>query len=567
MTARQRSAGLALVGCLGCMAAGLLSGDADSAWAGPHAAPARTAQFITPEPPLARPGQAAPPPAVTPPPAAPAPVVPAPVPAVPAPPLPALGAPCPPEPITPVVSIHVRVAAAAAAGQELEYRIRVENLARAAAHHVIVRDPLPANTIFVRATPEPSAHEPELLWQLGTLEGCTSREIVLVLQPTGTGDVRNCARVQFEHGQCVCTKITRPAIEVRKTGPTEAVLYDALSYQICVVNTGSSEAHDVKVLDTLPAGLEHSSGKTQLVWELGNLAPGQCRTVEYQLVAKAAGRLCNHTLATAAGGLRAEADHCVTVVEARIELTKTGPEKHYVRLPAAYKIRVSNPGSAALTNVVITDPVPAGTTFFRATTGGQLVGNEVRWSIGTLGPGAERTVEVTLRGLTAGRVCNRATVTADRGLTKEAEACTEFLGTAGLAVDVDDDIDPVEVGGETTYTITAQNQGTARATNVRLTATVPERMRVSRITPATGHRQVGQQILFDPVNLEAGGKVEFRVTVQALQAGDVRFRVEMRADQLTTGPVVAEESTTISTDIAPARPSQPLPAAPGPARP
>jgi uncharacterized repeat protein (TIGR01451 family) len=555
MTARQRSAGLALVACLGCLAAGLLSGDADRAWAGPQPAPARTTQFITPEPPLAQPGTPAPVPTTP----APAPLVPA----APAAPAPALGAPCPSEPATPVVSIHVRVAAEAAAGQELEYRIRVENTARAAAHHVLVRDPLPANTRYVRATPEPSAHEPELLWQLGTLEGCTSREIVLVLQPTGTGDVRNCARVQFEHGQCVTTRITRPAIEVRKTGPTQAVLYDALTYQICVANTGATEVRDVKVLDTLPAGLEHSSGKSQLVWELGNLPPGQCRSVEYQLVAKAAGRLCNHTLATAAGGLRAEADHCVTVVEARIEVTKTGPASQRVRVPALYEIRVSNPGSATLTNVVLTDVVPAGTSFLRANLGGQRVGNDVRWSLGTLPPGAERAVTVTLRAETAGRVCNRATVTADHGLSKDAEACTEFAGSPGLGVDVNEDIDPVDVGGETTYTISADNQGTARATNVTLTATVPERMRVSRITPETGHRETGQQIVFGPFTLEPGGKVEYRVTVRAVQAGDVRFRVEMRADQLPSGPVVAEESTTIQPELPPAPPAnEPPPARP-----
>jgi uncharacterized repeat protein (TIGR01451 family) len=170
-------------------------------------------------------------------------------------------------------------------------------------------------------------------------------------------------------------------------------------------------------------------------------------------------------------------------------------------------------------------------------------------------------VEVTLRGLTAGRVCNRATATTDRGLSKDAEACTEFLGTAGLGVDVDDDVDPVEVGGETTYTIKAYNQGTARATNVALTASVPDRMRVSRITPATGHREIGQQIIFEPVNLEPRGAVEYRVTVRALQAGDVRFHVEMKADQLTSGAVIAEESTRISTDIPPA-PQGESPAAP-----
>src|SRR5262249_8937087 len=141
------------------------------------------------------------------------------------------------EPPVPVVAIRVRVAATTPAGQELEYHLRVVNDSRAAAHHVTVRNPVPANARFVRATPEPTFREPELVWRLGTLAPCASREIVLVLRPTG-GDVTNCARVQFEHGQCVTTRIARPQLGIRKTGPREALLYDALAFRIEVVNTG-----------------------------------------------------------------------------------------------------------------------------------------------------------------------------------------------------------------------------------------------------------------------------------------------------------------------------------------
>src|SRR5712692_7332530 len=116
----------------------------------------------------------------------------------------------PDDPPTPVVTICVRVPAQATAGQELEYRICLENRSAAAAHHVIVRNPLPATARFVRANSEPSAREPELQWQLGTLEGGARREILLVLSPTGADDIKNCARVQFEHGQCVTTKVARP---------------------------------------------------------------------------------------------------------------------------------------------------------------------------------------------------------------------------------------------------------------------------------------------------------------------------------------------------------------------
>src|SRR5262249_51485446 len=99
----------------------------------------------------------------------------------------AAGTYCPVDPPAPVASIKVRVPACAAPGEDLEYRIHVENHGKMPAHHVIVRNPLPANATFVRADPPPSGSDPVLEWRLGTVDGCVCRDIVLVLKPTGTG--------------------------------------------------------------------------------------------------------------------------------------------------------------------------------------------------------------------------------------------------------------------------------------------------------------------------------------------------------------------------------------------
>src|SRR5262245_30832506 len=169
-------------------------------------------------------------------------------------PIPPPGAPLPKDPPVPVVTVRVRVPASATADQDLEYHLCVENLSPAPAHHVLVRNPLPANARFVRADPEPAAREPELLWQLGTLRPGACRKIVLVLKPTGAGEVRNCARVVFEHGQCVRTRLVRPGLNLRKTGPARAFLNDTLTFQLAVTNTGAAELKDVVLTDTLPAG-------------------------------------------------------------------------------------------------------------------------------------------------------------------------------------------------------------------------------------------------------------------------------------------------------------------------
>jgi len=451
----------------------------------------------------------------------------------------------PADPPAPVVVLRVRVPANVAAGQELEYRIGVENCSPAAAHHVLVRNPLPANARFVRASPEPSVREPELLWRLGTLEGSARREIVLVLAPTGSTDVKNCARVQFEHGECVTTRIARPSLNLQKHGPTQALLLDTLNYRLTLTNSGSAELTNLLVTDILAPGLEHASGKDHLSWILGTLAPGQSQSVEYQVVAKKVGQLGNKAIATAAGGLREEKESCVSVGEMKLGLLLTGPQRRYLNLPALYQITVSNPGTVPLTNVVINDPLPAQTTFVGASAGGQLIGSQVEWLIGTLPPAESRTVEMRLRARTPGRICNQAIATADRGLTRQAEVCTDFTGAPALSLEVEDSADPVEVGSETSYNITVRNPGTNPVTRVQIAATVPEQMTVTRAAGASDHRKEDQKIIYDPLTLPAGGEARFRVDVKALRPGDVRFKVELTADQLSAGPVQQEESTTI----------------------
>jgi uncharacterized repeat protein (TIGR01451 family) len=115
----------------------------------------------------------------------------------------------PPDPPAPHVTMKVRVPAHALPGRELEYRVFLENNSPGDAHHVVVKCPLPANVKYVRASPAPHQKAPELQWHLGTMHGGGKCEISLIVVPLGTDDVRMCFRVQYEHGQCVTTRLSQ----------------------------------------------------------------------------------------------------------------------------------------------------------------------------------------------------------------------------------------------------------------------------------------------------------------------------------------------------------------------
>jgi uncharacterized repeat protein (TIGR01451 family) len=282
-----------------------------------------------------------------------------------------------------------------------------------------------------------------------------------------------------------------------------------------------------------------------LIWDFGTLGPGQSQSVDYQAKATAGGRLANKAVASAAGGARAEVEAAVTIVEPKLEVTNIGPKRRYVNAPAQYQITIKNTGNVPLAEVLLVDPLPAQASFVSAAAGGQLVGQQVHWSINALGPGESRSVELVLRARSLGQICHQVTAKAEYGLVAQAEACTEFVGVPALSLEVEDTVDPVEVGGTTVYNVVVRNPGTTPATNVQVVSVVPSQMVVLRAAGAADHHREGQKIAYDAVTIPAGGESRYQIEVKAEQAGDVRFKVELTAEQLTAGPVVQEESTTI----------------------
>ncbi len=485
MTPRQHTTGLAL-GILACWLA----------WPAAHAdvraqakqAPVRTTQGqpAAPEPPVASPS-VEPMPVESPDAVAPAPQV------FVGPP-PALVVPtCPEDPPVPVVAIRVRVAACSAPLQEIEYHICVQNTSAAPAHHVLVRNPLPANARFVRASPEPHSTKPELQWRLGTVAPGACRDLTLVLAPTDECDVKNCARVQFEHGQCVTTRIAR-------------------SVPLPVVPGAE-----------LPPGAVPGAPPASKPWEAP--APG---AKEEPVPPKGATKLT---------------------------LNVDGPKQQYANLTAKYQLTVHNTGTAAATRVLVTNPIPMGMTLVSASAGSRLHAGQVAWFLGDLKAGEVRTVQIVLRAKGPGKLCNRATALGDGGLKAEAELCTRFEGVSAVGVEVTDSRDPLPVGQETTYTVVVVNQGSAPVTNVQVKAVIPPGLTLvgatgpsdpppkDRLPEATAE---GQPLPFAPLKTLAPGKeARYQLTVRALRAGDLRFRVEITADQLEAGPVREQESTQV----------------------
>jgi uncharacterized repeat protein (TIGR01451 family) len=450
------------------------------------------------------------------------------------------------DPPTPVVSLKLRIPTDVNVNQEVECKILIENTSTSPAHHVIVHDPLPTGVKLVRASPEPTSQTPELVWRLGTLSGGCKQEITLVLQPTTTGAIANCARVQFEHGQCTTTKVHKPGLQVRREGPKEAVKGDDVKFMLTVSNTGDSELTNLKLEEHLPLGFEHETKQKILRWDMASLPPGDSETTEYVVKAVAAGKACTNAVLRADGDLRDEFETCVQINEPKMNLMKSGPQKRYVNLPAVYQITVENPGVVPLKGVSISDQVPEQATFVRASDNGEQRDNQVVWSLGDLDPGTSKTVELELKAKKEGTILNQAVARADRGLTKQAEIKTIFAGVAALSMEVKHNNDPLEIGNSLTFDITVNNPGSSLAKNVRVSLETPFQLEVVRAAGDADHEKLGNMVTFNPINIPAGGDAHFQVEARAVRAGvHVRTQVRLEADQLPSGTVEQEEVVTI----------------------
>jgi uncharacterized repeat protein (TIGR01451 family) len=171
--------------------------------------------------------------------------------------------------------------------------------------------------------------------------------------------------------------------------------------------------------------------------------------------------------------------------------------------------------------------------------------------LGTLPPGGTRTVRLSLslEVSKAGEVVtNRAMARADRDLSASAEVKTRFEGAAGLSARIEKSEDQVLVGKQVVYTVIVENTGTADATDVKVTAHVPARM---ALVDAQGGKanldRAKNTATYEPVTLKPGKDkaLRYKVYATAREEGDVRFRVDIEAKELTAGPLREEASTTI----------------------
>lgn len=453
--------------------------------------------------------------------------------------------------VGPRIGLRKSGTARAGVGDTVAYNITVTNPGKAAATGVRVSDVLPAGLTYVSSSPAGAASGQTVVWSLGSLAPGASRSIGLKAKATRTGTFENCANVVTRSGlkasDCAKTVVTAPKLALEKKGPAEVLICEPITYTITVRNNGDGAATNVKINEELPDGLVamvNGRETTSVVGNVGTLAPGKAANVTLKVRAKKAGKFTNKATATADRGLKAEASHTLLVRQPVLVLAKSGPAKRFLGRNATFSVTIKNAGDGEARDVIVVDMLPAGMTFVSASEDGRLAAGKITWRLGTMAPGASKKLSVIAKANRAGTLTNNVTATAKCAKTS-ANAKILITGIPAILLETVDLTDPIEIGTNTTYRITVTNQGSADGTGIKIVVTLPAEQSYVSSTGNTKATVVGKVVTFAPLSrLAPKAKAVFNVTVKGIKAGDVRFKVELNSDQMTS-PVNETESTHI----------------------
>jgi len=431
--------------------------------------------------------------------------------------------------------------------RSFNYTIKITNLTETTLTDIVITEHLPDNFKYMSANPSARQEEKRLIWDIPTLGPKARQQYTVSGMATYTAPLKHSTTVITPVIPATAIiEVIQPELKLSKTAPAEVLLCDLIPIRYVVSNSGTGSIQNVRITENLPAGLRTTDGKGQLVFDAGTLGAGQSRQFTTELRATQTGTFASSAVASSSTGLRIESESTTTSVGMPVlAITKTGPDRLYIGRPAAYEITIRNNSDVSAKNTMLEDTIPSGVTGVEATAGAKLSGSKLVWEFGTLEPNGSKNVRVNYIPTQAGTLVNTATAMAYCAEAVTSTMRTTVTGIPALSMEVVDIEDPIRVGNRATYVIRVENQGSATATNIRITCLLENNVQYISSAGATAGSQEGQTIRFFPLgSLAPKAQAAWRVVVEAVRPGDVRFKAIMNADQLNR-PVEETESTHI----------------------
>jgi uncharacterized repeat protein (TIGR01451 family) len=212
-------------------------------------------------------------------------------------------------------------------------------------------------------------------FEVGDLAAGEMRTVQLACIARAGGEQK--CDVIVESGGCVKAQasgtvaVIVPQLVVEMAGPTLRYVDRKASYTVRVTNRGEVPAINVTTTEFIPAGFkfvsateggQHAAADKTVSWFLGELAPGQARQMQFELLAIKAGQHRHHVKASSDRGFKVDVNQeLVTRVEDFSALTleiAQADDAIEVGKDTTYEVLVTNTGSKTETDIKLVCSVP-----------------------------------------------------------------------------------------------------------------------------------------------------------------------------------------------------------------
>jgi uncharacterized repeat protein (TIGR01451 family) len=405
-------------------------------------------------------------------------------------------------------------ASAVGVGSSFSYILTVTNAGPDMTGGVTLTDVLPGGvTLVSAATSQGTISETggRVTAWLDTLTNGAGATVTLMVKSSAPGTLLNTASVtgnecdaNRDNNQIYQSVMVNPASAdlaiLSSAVPAQTGLGSLFSYSFVITNQGPDTASGVTFSDTLPAGLAVAatalsqgalvrSGNT-VVGQLGDLAHGATAQVIIGVQALAPGPWTNRATVSSLVADLQLADNFATQSTTVPDAVATADLSVGVRASSSgvtagqlvnYQITVANAGPVPATAVTLQNALPAGATFVSASGGAVPQNGVVTIPVSDLPVGAAVSFTVTVRTTTAGTLVNSASAhgsEVDPAPADNSDSATTSVTAApaplpDLAVMVSGAPNPVNLGGNLTYTVTVTNRSATTATGVVVSNALP----------------------------------------------------------------------------------------------
>ncbi len=345
-----------------------------------------------------------------------------------------------------------------------------------------------------------------------------------------------------------------PDLSIRAIAPSQGSLGATLTYRFEVRNAGNTSVKEAIVTYPVPSGLtllatnppaQQTAATTanrladlqpgvanpnqptsNLVWRLGDLQPGETRTVQANFRADRQGSITSCvTLQTAAGHVVQDCT-TTTIATPMLDVAVTGPETALVGSEVTFNATITNRSDAPATGLVVVDRFDPGLKH-------AVSANPIERDMPDLQPGQSRVITIKFQAISPGQQCNTVEVNGVGGLKAAGQACVTVVAQAvptptqppPTAAPVPTGPPPVfsvtktgptqkNVGDTAEFVIEITNTGPTQANNLKIADNYD--LSLDPVGATDGYSFAGDDLIWIVDILPPGKMIRFQVNCRCL---------------------------------------------------